>query len=156
MNPIHHPGAVSMNFRDKSPALALAAWLALGAGGARAADLSDAQKGFVAVGPSTSDAAALREAQTPSPAYRAGAALAAWRNATASLDYDVKNPSGDGVDGAVSLDCFDEKAAFADLDATRQALGVSPAAITAQAGLTDPLVAKAWVARQAGAPSACR
>jgi len=145
-----------MNFRDKSPALALAAFLAFGAGGARAADLSDAQKGFAAVGPSTSDAAALRDTKTPSAAYRAGAALAAWRNATASLDYDVKNPSGDGVDGAVSLDCFDEKAAFADLDASPRALGLTPAQITASAGVQDATVAKAWVARQAGPPSACR
>jgi hypothetical protein len=145
-----------MNLAQKSATLALAGILALGAGWARAADLSDGKKGFAAVGPSTSDAAALRDAPAPSQAYRAGAALAAWRNAAASLDYDVKNPSGDGVDGAVSLDCFDEKAAFADLDASRQALGLTPAAITAQVGVTDASVAKAWVARQAGPPSACR
>jgi len=145
-----------MNLAHKSSALALAGILVLGAGAAWALDPSDAQKGFAAVGPSTSDSAALREAPAPSPAYRAGAALAAWRNATTSLDYDVKNPSGDGVDGAVSLDCFDEKAAFTDLEAARQALGATPAAITAMAGVTDASVAPAWVARQAGPPSACR
>jgi len=145
-----------MNLAHKSAALALAGTLTFCAGWARAADTSDAQKGFAAVGVSTSDAAALREAASPSPAYRAGAALAAWRNATASLDYDVKNPSGDGVDGAVSLDCFDEKAAFADLDASRKALGLTPTEISAGAGVTDASVAKAWLTRQAGPPSACR
>ncbi len=145
-----------MNKAHKSAALALVGILAFGAGAARAADLSDVQKGFAAVGPSTSDAAALREAPAPSAAYRAGAALAAWRNASASLDYDVKNPSGDGVDGAVSLDCFDEKAAFADLDASRKSLGLTPAEITARARVKDDAVGAAWVARQAGPPSACR
>jgi hypothetical protein len=145
-----------MHLGHKSAALAVAGFLSFGAGGARAADLSDVRKGFVAVGPSTSDSAALRAAPAPSAAYRAGAALAAWTNATASLDYDVKNPSGDGVDGAVSLDCFDEKAAFADLDASAKALGLTPAEITARAGVKDPSLAKAWVARQAGPPSACR
>jgi len=144
-----------MNLAHKSSALALAGILVLGAGAAWALDPSDAQKGFAAVGPSTSDAAALRAAGTPSPAYRAGAALAAWRNASASLDYDVKNPSGDGVDGAISVDCFDEKGAFADLEASRKALGLTPAEISAQAGVTDASAA-AWLARQAGPPSACR
>jgi hypothetical protein len=145
-----------MTLAHKSGALALAAILAFGAAGARAGDAPDAQKGFAAVGLSTSDAAALRAAQAPSEAFRAGAALAAWRNATASLDYDLKNPTGDGVDGAVSVDCFDEKAAFADLEASRQALGLTPAAITASAGVTDATVAAAWLARQAAPPSACR
>ncbi len=145
-----------MNLAHKSAGLVLAAFLVLGAGAASAADPTDAQKGFAAVGASTSDSAALREAPAPSPAYRAGAALAAWRNASASLDYDVKNPSGDGVGGAVSVDCFDEKAAFADLDASPKALGLTPAEITAQAGVKDASVAQAWVARQAGPPSACR
>jgi len=145
-----------MNLAHKCAIFALAGILALGARGARAADLSDARKGFAAVGVSTSDAAALREVQAPSAAYRAGAALAAWRNATASLDYDVKNPSGDGVDGAVSLDCFDEKAAFADLDDSRKSLGLTPAEITASVGVKGASVGAAWVARQAGPPPACR
>jgi hypothetical protein len=145
-----------MRLAHKSAALAIAGMLTFGAGGVRAAVAPDAQKGFAAVGVSTSDSAALRAAPDPSAAYRAGAALAAWRNASASLDYDLKNPTGDGVDGAVSVDCFDEKAAFADLDASRQTLGLTPAAITAQAGMKDDSVAAAWLARQAAPPSACR
>jgi hypothetical protein len=145
-----------MNFRSQSTGLALAAILSFSAGGARAGDAADAQKGFAAVGLSTSDSAALRAMRDPSPAYRAGAALAAWRNASASLDYDLKNPTGDGVDGAVSVDCFDEKAAFADLDASLKALGLTPIEITARAGVKDASVAQVWLARQAGPPSACR
>src|SRR3954452_8170589 len=85
------------------------------------ADLQpEIRRGFLAVGHSTSDVPALRvEAAhaTPSAGFALGAALGGWINAAATLDYDLKTPSGDGDDSeTIHLDCIDEAAMLQRLE----------------------------------------
>jgi hypothetical protein len=132
----------------------------LAAFGARAETGSDIRQGLTAVGASASDQAALRAATAtgePSPGFRLGAALAAWRNAAATLDFDLHNPSGDGDDReAIGIDCFDEAAAFTHLEAARLRLGLTAETALSAAGVTEPRVLAAWRARQAARPAGCR
>jgi hypothetical protein len=141
----------------------LGPWVAvlilLAAAGARADTPADIRRGLAAVGPSTSDQAALRAATTrgeASPGYRLGAALGAWRNAATGLDFDLHNPSGDGDDSeAIRIDCFDERVAFARLDAARVALAMTPREVVMAAGGAGSGALEAWREREAAAPSAC-
>jgi hypothetical protein len=123
-------------------------------------DPADVRRGFALVGARTSDEPALRlERQThaPSPSFSLGAALGAWISAAGALDYDLKTPSGDGGDEeAIGVDCYDERVAFTHLEASRQALGLTPSQATAIAGVAEPGVGQAWTARRAGAPVRCR
>jgi hypothetical protein len=151
-------------------AMVLGSVLALGAGGALAAQVSppapsvasspalaaQVRQGAAAVGSRDSAAPALRsQAQTPSDGFVAGAALAAWRNASAGLASDVAHPLGDGGEAAtVRSDCFDEAQAFAALQEAAARLGAAPGALGAAAGLSDE-VATAWAARRLGAPRPC-
>ena len=132
---------------------------------ARAAEASfdpaEVRRGLALVGSRTSDEPALRlERQThePSAGFELGAALAAWINAAAILDYDLKTPTGDGGDEeAIGVDCYDERVAFTDFEARRRALGFAPSRATEAAGVAEPTVASALTARQrAGAPPRCR
>ncbi len=138
----------------------VAAWILLAAAGARADTAADIRQGLTAVGASASDQAALRAAMAagePSPGFRLGAALAAWRNAAAALDFDLHNPSGDGDDReAIGIDCFDEAAAFTHLEAARMGLGMTAEAALSAAGVTEGRVLAAWRARQAARPTGCR
>jgi hypothetical protein len=138
----------------------LAAALVLAAASATAADLSGVRRGVAATGSSASDQAALRreaDRGAVSPAFRLGAALGAWRNASAALAYDLAHPSGDGDDAAaLAEDCFDEKSAFADLETSRAALDLSPAQGLTAAGIDDPAAPSAWLSRRSGRPVGCR
>jgi hypothetical protein len=119
---------------------------------------SEVVRGVAAAGARDSAAPALRgeNAGTPSAGFSAGATLAAWRNASAGLAHDVAYPLGDGGEAAtVRNDCFDEKTAFAALEAARARLGATPEDLVSAAGLTVDAVA-AWIARRAAAPAACR
>jgi hypothetical protein len=133
------------------------------AGGAAAAGLSpsvsaEVRRGAAAVGARDSDAPALRrEAATggPSDGFAAGAALAAWRNASAGLSQDLAHPLGDGGEaGTLRSDCFDEKMAFRALDAAGGRLGASPSDLVGAAGL-DGQIASRWISRRAAPPAAC-
>jgi hypothetical protein len=125
-------------------------------------DLADVRRGFGLVGAGASDEPALRrerQAQAPSESFRLGAALGAWINAAAALDYDLKTPSGDGGDEeAIGIDCYDERKAFTHLETLRQAFGLAPTQVITAAGVIAPAgVAAAWTSRQqAGAPPRCR
>jgi len=126
-----------------------------------AVDPAEVRRGVALVGVQTSDEPALRlERQThePSESFRLGAALGAWISAAGALDYDLKTPSGDGGDEeAIGVDCYDERVAFTHLEASRQALALTPSQATAAAGIAVPAVATTWTARQqAGAPRRCR
>lgn len=131
--------------------------MALGAPALAAEPVADLQRGFAAVGYSTSDEAALRAEPVASQRYRLGAALAAWSNAAATLKYDLETPSGDGDDTAtIEMDCYDEQRAFGHLEASRAALGLAdPAAVE---GLAPAAAAPAvpWSARRSGPAPRCR
>ena len=128
--------------------------------GGEGLDRTEVRRGFTLVGPKASDAPALRQegqARAPSASFGLGSALAAWVNAAAALDYDLKTPSGDGGDEeAIGQDCYDERTAFTHLEARRSAFGLEPSEIVAAAGAGDPAIASAWTARQAGPPARCR
>jgi len=155
--------------RRRSPPLLIALSL-LGASLARASLASAAQiepaaqlelrRGLAMVGSKTSDEPALRlERQTrePSAAFMLGSALGAWNSAAAALDYDLRTPSGDGDDTeAIAIDCYDEKVAFAHLEARRQSLGLTPRQVVDGAGLSERDVLGSWQARQSGPPPRCR
>jgi hypothetical protein len=138
---------------------ASAASLALAAGMSPAAS-ADLRRAVAMVGASTSEEAALREARKtrePSAPFLLGAALGAWINAAAQLDYDLRTPSGDGDDsGAIAIDCFDERTAFDHLEARRQALKLDVVEVLAGADITigDPMAT--WKARQHGPSPRCR
>jgi hypothetical protein len=138
---------------------------ALGASAARAAELppggqSELRRGLATVGAGTSDQPALRQealTRAPSSAYALGSALGAWKNASAALDFDLKNPSGDGDDSAaIGVDCFDEKAAFTHLDARVNDLGLTPAQVVDAAGLAGGDLLDSWKSRHANPPARCR
>ena len=150
--------------RRRGPALLALAVLAFSAG-AGAADLdapmrAELRRGMAAAAHWASDAPALRlERQTrePSAAFSLGAALAAWINAAAQLDYDLKTPSGDGDDSeAIHLDCVDEALALDHLEAGRKALGVTPAEVLGAAAAFGPDILDAWRVRQSAVPKGCR
>jgi hypothetical protein len=119
---------------------------------------ADVSRGLAAVGARDSDAPALRqEAAThpPSDGFAAGAALGAWRNASAGLAHDVAHPMGDGGEAqTLRGDCFDETMAFAHLEAASARLWASPRDVVSAAGLSDDAAA-AWMARRRAAPGAC-
>lgn len=131
------------------------------------ADLTRAMK---MVGPSTSEASAVRTEQKvgePSPAFLLGAALAAWTSARAQVEFDARSPEAAGpphnsqsgdTDDYVRQDCAEEAAAFADLQGRSQALGLAPAQVlaAAAAAVADPAALPAWRARAAGPVAACR
>jgi hypothetical protein len=124
-------------------------------------DAAEVHRGLAAVGSRASDEPALRlERQThePSASFRLGAALGAWISATAILTYDLNTPSGDGGDDeAISVDCYDERSAFAHLEASRQVLGLTALQATAAAGVSDAMVSPTLMNRErAGAASRCR
>ncbi|MDB5459956.1 MAG: hypothetical protein JWO72_1697 [Caulobacteraceae bacterium] len=164
-------GLVAPRSRPSSLVLALAALSVLGAPMARAAELepgaqADLRRALAMVGPSSSEEPAVRQerqAREPSPGFLAGAALGAWINAAAQLDFDLKNPAaagpphvsqqGDDPD-AILQDCADEKAAFAHLEERRQALGVTEEQVIAAAGAQHGGALAAWRTRRPAA--ACR
>ena len=128
---------------------------------AASVDPAEVRRGFALVGSRTSDEPAIRlerQAHEPSASFMVGAALGAWINAAAILDYDLKTPSGDGGDEeAIGVDCYDERVAFTDLEGRRQALDLAPSQVTAAAGVSDPMVLVALTGRQrAGSPPRCR
>ncbi len=119
-------------------------------------DPAEVRRGFARVGSQASDEPALRRERLthePSASFMLGAALGAWVSAAANLDYDLKTPSGDGGDAeAIGVDCYDERTAFAHLEARRQALDLAPSQATAEPG-----VSSAWTARRrTGPPLGCR
>jgi hypothetical protein len=129
------------------------------------ADLVRAMK---AVGPSSSEAAAVRQEQKvgePAPAFMLGAALGAWASARIQVEFDARAPeaagpphnsqSGDTED-YIRQDCAEEKTAFADLQSRSKALGLAPEQVLAAAGPGDPALLSAWRARQAGPIAICR
>jgi len=123
-------------------------------------DAAEVRRGFLLVGARASDEPALRlERQThePSASLTLGAALGAWVNAAAILNYDLKTPTGDGGDDeAIGVDCYDERVAFTHLEARRQALDQPPSQVTSAAGLTDGAILPVWMNRQrGGAPARC-
>jgi hypothetical protein len=143
----------------------MAAQALLGGSPARAAMVdpgtqSEMRRGVAMVGPTVSEEPAVRlerQKQEPSAGFMLGAALGAWTSAAASLDYDLKNPSGDGDDTqAIGIDCYDERTAFTHLESRRSALGLTPAQVIESAGLSGKLAASAWLERQAGPPKRCR
>jgi hypothetical protein len=119
---------------------------------------ADVSKGVSAVGARDSDAPALRQEaaiHAPSEGFAAGAALGAWRNASAGLAHDAAHPMGDGGEAqTIRGDCFDEKIAFAHLEAASARLGASPQDVVTAAGLKNDVAAD-WIARRRGAPRAC-
>jgi hypothetical protein len=121
---------------------------------------SELRRGLAMVGTRTSDEPALRlerQNHDPSPAFALGAALGAWSNAWASLDYDLKNPSGDGNDsGAIATDCYDEKTTFTHLESRAQASGLTQRQVVDGAGLVASGVLAAWATRPPGGPPRCR
>ena len=132
---------------------------------ARAAEMppamqSEVRRGIAMVGPRTSDEPALRRERlmrAPSAAFMLGSALGAWNSAAATLDFDLKTPSGDGDDSAaIAADCYDETTAFDHLESRRQSLGLTPRQIVDGAGLAGSDVLGSWQARQSGAPPRCR
>ena len=135
------------------------------AAGAQAAEIDAAlraelRRGVAAAGHWASDEPAMREerkTREPSAGFSLGAALAAWTNAAAQLDYDLKTPSGDGDDSeAIHLDCVDEALTLDHLESRRQALGLTPDQVIAAAGGFTPEVLAAWRVRQAAPPKGCR
>ena len=121
---------------------------------------TELRRGVAAVGPGASDRPAIRaeqQARAVSEAFRTGAALAAWINAAETLDFDLRTPSGDGDDSAaIRQDCREEAVALADLEASRQALRLTPKQVLDAAGVTNAGVLAGWLARQAQAPAGCR
>jgi hypothetical protein len=129
---------------------------------------ADIKRAFAAVGLSNSEEPAVRQerqAREPSPGFMVGAALGAWTNAAAQLDFDLKNPAGvgpphvnldDGPADFIQQDCADEKAAFDRLATRSQALGLTPQQVAAAAGAADKGVATVWQMRQGGPVKACR
>jgi hypothetical protein len=151
--------------------LALVVLPGLGAPPARAAELTpaaqaDLRRAFAMVGPSASEEPALRQArraQEPSAGFMVGAALAAWINAAAQLDFDLKNPAAAGPPHvgqtggdpeALIQDCLDEKTAFDHLDARTRSLGLTPEQVVAAAPRGGAL--PAWRARGSRTVNGCR
>ena len=152
----------------------MAALSAAGAPPARAAGAppavqADMRRALAMVGPSASEEPAMRQerqAREPSPGFMTGAALGAWINAAAQLDFDLKNPAGvgpphvsqDGDDpDAILQDCADEKTAFTRLEARSRSLGLTPDEVIAAAGATRSSSAlTAWLTRRSGAVASCR
>jgi hypothetical protein len=152
--------------------LALVVLPALGAPAARAAEpaaaaQADLRRAFAMVGASGSEEPALRQegrAREPTPGFMVGAALAAWLNAAAQLDFDLRNPAGAGPPhvsqsggdpDAMVQDCFDEKLAFDHLEARSRSLGLTPDQVAAAAGAPQGAPA-AWRARRSQTVGACR
>ena len=129
---------------------------------------ADLVRAMAMVGPSTSEAAAVRTEQKagePSPAFLLGAALGAWTSARAQVAFDARSPEAAGpphnsqsgdTDDYIRQDCAEEAAAFADLQSRSKALGLQPAQVLAAAGASDPALPPAWRARAAGPIAACR
>ena len=164
------PGRVGTLVRAFGLGWALAAVCAVSAA---AATLDAAQKAEMAraraqVGFLGADAAALREEAArgaePSPAFRLGAALAAWLNAADQLDFDIANPMAVGPAHAnlagpedfFASDCRDEAAAFEHLTAAALALDASPQDVAAAANLPAAGLTARWTARIPGQTKACR
>jgi len=151
----------------RRPALVLTilAVLLVGRSPVAAAELTgdaqaDLRRAIAMVGAKTSDQPALREegkTRPPSAAFALGAALGAWRGASALLAYDLVHPSGDGDDSeAIAADCFDEKTAFTHLESHAQALGLPPEQVVNAAGLADAGLLASWKTRRSGPPPRCR
>ena len=118
---------------------------------------AELKRGFAAAGTSASDEPALRAEAHPSEPYRIGAAVGAWSNAKAALDFLMKNPSGDGDDDdAIDMDCYDERHAFDHLEASRKAAAVTPEQVAAGIGGLNGQVIPDWTKRQAGPIPRCR
>jgi hypothetical protein len=149
----------------------LAFCLASGGGPAQAAEptlAAEIRRAVAMVGASTSEQPALREerrAREPSAGFMLGAALGAWANAAAQLEFDLQNPAGIGPphahlgqdgDELLRQDCREEAVAFADLVERSQALGLAPQAVTAAAGAAGGAVVEPWLRRRPGPAAACR
>jgi hypothetical protein len=118
------------------------------------------------VGPSTSEEPALRLARQSgelSPGFFLGAALGAWLNAAAQLQFDRDHPaaagpphvsqSGDDPD-ALAQDCAEEKLAFVHLQSHVQAMGVTAEQVAAAVPLDGDRLA-AWRSRASTTPQIC-
>ena len=102
-----------------------------GAAGLDGPGTAELKRGFAAAELKASVEPALRAerqaGREPTLAFLAGAALGAWINAAAQLDFDLKNPSGDGDDTeAIAADCHDETRAFDQVEAGGRALALAP------------------------------
>jgi hypothetical protein len=141
--------------------------------GARAAEpapavLADLRRAFLMVGPSGSEEPALRQerqAREPTAGFMTGAALAAWLNAAAQLDFDLKNPAGAGPPHvgqtggdpeALVQDCSEEKTAFGHLEARARMLGFTAEQVIFAAGAPQTAALPAWIARKSQTVGACR
>lgn len=140
----------------------LAALLMAGAAQAAEPTVQDEiRRGAEAVGGFTSEEPALRQeraAREPSPGFLLGAALGAWINAAAQLDFDLKNPQGIGPphahisqdgDNILREECREEAVAFDHLETRSKALGLAPET-------ASPASATAWRERSKGQPAGCR
>jgi hypothetical protein len=165
-------GPIRFRPRPSSVVSAFLAHLLLLPGAAGAADLSpsaqaDLRRAYAAAALSTSEEPAVRaerRTREPSPGFMLGAALGAWTAAAAQLAFDLNNPAAAGPphvsqtghnDDALAQDCADETTAFTRLDSRAQALGLTPAAVTAAAG-APAMQAAAWQTRRMGPAPACR
>lgn len=166
-------GPAPRRFHPSPLILALVVLPAPGAPPARAAELApaaqtDLRRAIVMVGPSGSEEPALRQerrAREPTPGFMVGAALAAWLNAAAQLDFDLKNPAGAGPPhvgqtggdpDAMVQDCFDEKLAFDHLETRSRSLGLTPDQVVVAAGARQSGALAAWRARRPEPVGACR
>ena len=157
--------------RPGRAALALALALA-GVGLARAAEpptvQAEIRRAVGIVGGFTSEEPALRQERgsgEPSPGFLLGAALGAWMNAAAQLDFDLKNPQGIGPahahlgqEGADILreECREEAVAFEHMETRAKALGLTPEAAAAAGGVASGGTAEAWIRRRQGPVAGCR
>lgn len=120
-------------------------------------------RGRAAVGMLGTDAPALRDEAVPSPAFRLGAALAAWLNAADQVAFDIENPMAvgpahahlDGPDDFFADDCRDERVAFEHLTEAARALQASPPEVAVAANLPSTVSGR-WSGRIGGQTSACR
>jgi hypothetical protein len=119
---------------------------------------AEIRRGLATAGHSASIEPAMRterSSREPSAGFTLGAALGAWINAAAVLDYDLKTPSGDGDDSAaIAEDCFDERTAFGHLERGRERLSLEPDEVLGAADGSGAV--EAWRRRQAGPLPACR
>jgi hypothetical protein len=166
-------GLARHGFHRSPLILALVVLPALSPPAGRAAELApaaqaDLRRAFSMVGASGSEEPALRQerrAHEPSMGFMVGAALAAWVNAAAQLDFDLKNPAdagpphvsqSGGDPDAMVQDCFDEKLAFDHLEARSRSLGLTPDQVVVAAGALQSGAPAAWRARRSELVGACR
>jgi hypothetical protein len=128
---------------------------------------ADALRGFGMVSLSTSEQPALREerrVREPSAGFLLGSALAAWINAAAQLDFDLKNPAGVGPPHValggentdyIAVECREEQQAFVTLESRRQDLSLPLPQAASFLERSGAEYLTAWKDRQSGAPAGC-